>query len=232
MCQDNQYLLELVRYIHLNPLRAKLVSDLKKLDKYPYCGHSALIGKNKHDWQDTNYSLKFYGSKVSIARRRYREHIKKGIADGRRPDLTGGALIRSAGGWSAVKLLRKNAARLKGDERILGDGDFVEKVLKESRENFKRKYKIKTKGYNFDWLVNQVALLLNIRPGDVLARGKYKQTVKARDLLCYWGTRELGMTTVELAKKLNLAQPTISQSAMRGRKSAVEAGLKLSEQIK
>ena len=45
------------------------------------------------------------------------------------------------------------------------------------------------------------------------------------------GTRELGMTTVELAKKLNLAQPTISQSVMRGRKIAEDEGLKLLEQI-
>ena len=229
LCQEDQYLLELVRYIHLNPLRAKLVPDLKILDKYPYCGHSVLMGKKKHDWQNTNYILKFYDSKYSIARRRYREYVKKGIPEGRRPDLVGGGLIRSAGGWSVVKSLRKNAARMKGDERILGDGNFVEKILKESQENFERKYKIEAKGYDFDWLVKQVAYLLDIKPGDVLARGKYKQTVKARDLLCYWGTRELGMTTVELAKKLNLAQPTISQSAMRGRKTAAEAGLKLLE---
>jgi chromosomal replication initiation ATPase DnaA len=77
-----------------------------------------------------------------------------------------------------------------------------------------------------------VAILLNIKPKDVLARGKYKQTVKARCLLCYWGTRELRMTTVELAKKFNLAQPTISQSAMRGQKIAMEEGLKLLEQHK
>ncbi len=69
-------------------------------------------------------------------------------------------------------------------------------------------------------------------PKDVLACGKYKQTVKARGLLRYWGMRELGMTTVELAKKLNLAQPTISQSGMRGRKIAVEVGFKLLEQNK
>jgi len=76
-----------------------------------------------------------------------------------------------------------------------------------------------------------VAKLLNIEPKDVLTRGKYKQSVKTRGLLCYWGTRELKMTTVELAKKLNLAQPTISQSAMRGRKIAQEEGLKLLEQL-
>jgi putative transposase len=230
LCQEDQYLLELVRYIHLNPLRARLVSDLKKLDKHPYCGHSVLMGKRRHDWQDTKYILKLYDSKYSIARRRYREYVKKGIAEGRRPELVGGGLVRSAGGWSVVKALRKSATRMKGDERILGDGDFVEKVLNEARESLERKYKLKAHGYDFDWLVQHVAQLLDIEQRDVLARGKYKQTVKARSLLCYWGTRELGMTTVELAKKLNLAQPTISQSAMRGRKIALEEGLRLLEQ--
>jgi REP element-mobilizing transposase RayT len=230
LCQEDQYLLELLRYIHLNPLRSRLVSDLKKLDKYPYCGHSVLMGKKKHDWQDTEYILKLYDSKHSTARRRYREYVKKGIAEGRRHDLVGGGLIRSAGGWSEVKALRKSAARMKGDERILGDENFVEKVLNEAQESLERKYKLDAQGYDFDWLVKHVAMLLDIEPKDVLARGKYKQNVKARGLLCYWGTRKLGMTTVELAKKLNLAQPTISQSAMRGRKIAVEEGLKLLEQ--
>ena len=229
LCQEDPYLLELVRYIHLNPLRARLVSDLKKLDKHPYCGHGVLMGKKKNDWQDTDYILKLYDNKYSIARRRYREYVKKGIAEGRRPDLMGGGLIRSAGGWSAVKALRKSTARTKGDERILGDGNFVERVLNEAREGLGRKYKLEAQGYDFDWLVKHVAMLLDIEPKDVLARGKYKQNVKARGLLCYWGTLELGMTTVELAKKLNLTQPTISQSAMRGRKIAVEEGFNLLE---
>ena len=231
LCQEDPYLLELVRYIHLNPLRAGLVSDLKKLDKHPYCGHCVLMDKRKSDWQDTEYILKLFNNKYSIARRRYREYVKKGIAEGRRPDLVGGGLIRSAGGWSVVKALRKSTSRVKGDERILGDGDFVETVLKEARESLERKYTLEAQGYDFDWLVKQVANLLNIDQKDVLTRGKYKQSVKARGLLCYWGTRELKMTTVELAKKLNLAQPTISQSAMRGRKIVKEEGLKLLEQL-
>jgi putative transposase len=231
LCQEDPYLLELVRYIHLNPLRAGLVSDLKKLDKFPYCGHSVLMGKRKNDWQDPEYILKLFNSRYSVARRRYRDYVKKGIAEGQRPDLVGGGLIRSAGGWSVVKALQKSAARMKGDERILGDGDFVETVLKEARESLERKYTLGAQGYNFDWLVKHVAKLLNSEPKDVLAQGKYKQCVKARGLLCYWGTRELGMTTVELAKKLNLAQPTISQSVMRGRKIAEDEGLKLLEQI-
>jgi hypothetical protein len=227
LCQEDPYLLELVRYIHLNPLRAGIVSDLRKLDRHPYCGHSMLMDKRKNNWQDTEYVLKLFNRKYSIARKRYREYVKKGIDAGRRPDLMGGGLIRSAGGWSAVKALRKSDTRMKGDERILGDGDFVETVLSEARENLERKYTLDAKGYDFEWLVKHVAKLLNIEPEDVLRRGKYQQSVKARGLLCYWGTRELGMTTVKLAKKLNLAQPTISQATMRGRQIAADEGLKL-----
>ena len=38
------YLQELVRYLHLNPLRAQVVADLRTLDRYPWTGHSALLG--------------------------------------------------------------------------------------------------------------------------------------------------------------------------------------------
>ena len=48
VCEEDPYLLELIRYIHLNPLRAGLVDDLKKLDKYPWTGHSAILGRRKN----------------------------------------------------------------------------------------------------------------------------------------------------------------------------------------
>ena len=48
VCEEDPYLLELIRYIHLNPLRAGLVKDLRELDKYPWTGHSAILGKRKN----------------------------------------------------------------------------------------------------------------------------------------------------------------------------------------
>ena len=47
LCQEEPYLLELVRYIHLNPLRAGKVKTLEELDAYPFSGHSALMGTAK-----------------------------------------------------------------------------------------------------------------------------------------------------------------------------------------
>jgi len=166
LCQEDLYLLELVRYIHLNPLRARLVDDLKVLDTYTYCGHSVMMGKHDRPWQDTDYIFRFYGSKRLSARRRYREYVQMGIGDGRKPELVGGGLVRSAGGWSAVKDLRKGAERIKGDERILGDGQFVESALKEARENLERKYRLQAEGCDFKWLVDRVAQQLGLDPQD------------------------------------------------------------------
>ena len=172
LCQEDMYFKELVRYIHLNPLRAKLVSDMKALDKYPWCGHSATMGKIRRDWQSSEYVLKIFGAKVSDARRSYRAFVQKGIAAGRRPELTGGGLIRSLGGWQQVKALRKAGIRFKGDERILGDSEFVEQVLKAADDRLERRYAIEVKGYDFEKVVARVAAVLNIEYRIVLSRSK------------------------------------------------------------
>ncbi len=84
--------------------------------------------------------MRIFDNQKTKARRRYRLFVNKGIDEGKRSDLTGGGLIQSIGGWDQVKLLRKSKIRLKGDERILGDRDFVIEVLKTSKEQLKRKY--------------------------------------------------------------------------------------------
>ena len=61
VCQEENYLRELVRYLHLNPLRAGLVQDMKQLNRYPWSGHSALLGQVKREWQDTGYVLSYFG---------------------------------------------------------------------------------------------------------------------------------------------------------------------------
>ncbi|MGD8765073.1 MAG: transposase, partial [Desulfobacteraceae bacterium] len=134
LCEEDPYLKELLRYIHLNPLRGKIVKDLKELKTYPYSGHSVLMGKVEFDWQNTEYVLSLFGDALRSARRSYGAFVAKGVSMGRRPDLVGGGLLRSIGGWSKLKDLRDSGIRIKGDERILGSSDFVERVLKQANE--------------------------------------------------------------------------------------------------
>jgi REP element-mobilizing transposase RayT len=222
LCQEDRYLKELVRYIHLNPLRANLASDLKALDRYRWCGHSAIMGKTACDWQNIEYVLKLFDNKISSARRNYRVFVSKGIAEGRRSDLTGGGLIRSLGGWQQVKALRRIGIRFKCDERILGDSEFVEQVLKEAEDRLERRYALEAKGYDFDQVIERVAQVLNMNVSDVLKRSKDPQTVKARSLLCFWANRELGMTTVEISHRLKVSQSAVSRASMRGEKLSLQ----------
>jgi hypothetical protein len=229
LCQEDTYLLELVRYIHLNPLRAKLVKSLSESDKYPYSGHSALMGKVQIDFQDTNYVLQLFGRKVSAARQAYRAYVKRGIAQGRRPELVGGGLIRSAGGWSAVKVLRKAQDHMKSDERILGDGEFTQFVLDKAKERLEERYRLQAQGYDLNKVALRVSSELGIDPEQVWSYGKHPLTVKARSLFCYWAVRKLGFSATELSKKLGVSQPTVSISVKRGEKIAKAEQLELVE---
>jgi REP element-mobilizing transposase RayT len=229
LCQEEPYLLELVRYIHLNPLRGRQVRDLGELDLYPYAGHSALMGKQQNDWQETGFVLGQFGRRVGVARRAYRNFIEAGIPLGRRPELVGGGLIRSLGGWKAVQALGKGSARLKGDERILGDSEFVLDVLEASEEQLRRQDRLQRQGYDMEGLARQVARMFGIRPDDIYRAGKRPLLVSARSVFCYWAVRELGLTTTAVARVLGLTQPAVSIAVRRGERIATLRGIQLDD---
>jgi hypothetical protein len=206
----------------VNPLRAKIVVDLKELDRYSYCGHSALTGKKKRQWQDVEYVLGFFGTRVGEARKGYVSYVKKGIALGRRPELVGGGLIRSLGGWDEVKKMRLSGQdRIKSDQRILGESDFVSDVLSESEEEFSRKYRLKSLGYDFEKVVERVCILFQVEKDYITGRGRQKDRGRARDLLCYWTVVELGMPMVDLAREFDITPAAVSYAVQKWQRNGV-----------
>lgn len=216
LCQEDSYLLELVRYIHLNPIRAKLVDDVEALGKYPFSGHGVIMGKAAQSWQDIEKVLAYFGKQKGPARRSYRSFVAKGIEKGRRRDLTGGGLIRSQGGWEAVKSLKKAGGHAKSDERILGDGDFVDQVLSQSQEELERRYGLKAKGVDLNYIAGRVAQSFGMEREQVWLPGKYRQLVAARSLLCFWAVRELGVSMTSLGQRFGISTAAVSKSVRRG----------------
>ncbi len=97
LCEEDVYFQELVRYIHLNPLRSGMVRDLTHLDRYAWCGHAVVMGNVKYDWYDRTHVLTWFGRSKKAAVTAYRQYVQDGIPLGRRPELVGGGLIRSLG---------------------------------------------------------------------------------------------------------------------------------------
>lgn len=137
VCDADAYLLELVRYIHLNPLRSGVVKTLKELERYRWSGHGVLVGKAKNEWQERDYILRMFARNEAAAMRAYRRFMEEGKDQGQRPELIGGGLTRSLGGWSKVDSL-KSKEPMEHDARILGSGDFVSAILKEAEKKCQR----------------------------------------------------------------------------------------------
>ena len=228
ICQEDAYFTELVRYIHLNPLRAKVVSTLAELDRFAYSGHSAVMGKKERPWQDVNYVLHFFGKDAGDARKAYHSYVEDGIHQGKREELSGGGLIRNPGGWSDIKGQRQ---RVRGDRRILGDSNFVLKILAETGERYERRFALKNKGHTLESIAGKVSTLYNISPEDMLSKGRRKTTVEARSLFCYIAVHDLNATVTEAARLISMAPSAISYAVMRGKKIAEEKGLQIMEEL-
>ena len=228
VCQEDTYLQELVRYIHLNPLRAGMVPNLAALNSYPYCGHSALMGKRNRPWQDVNYVLRSFGKRIRSARREYLAYVEAGIAQGRRRDLTGGGLVRSLGGWAEVEKLRlRGQDHIKSDERILGESDFVGSVLGQAEEHYARQCALRRRGYDLEKVAERVADIYGIKVGEIFGRGRQQQRVGARSLFCFWAVSDLGNSLASLPMRLEMSPAGIGYAVQRGEAIAQRNGYEL-----
>lgn len=230
VCQEERYFQELVRYIHLNPLRAGLVPKFEALARYPYCGHSAVLGTRPRPWQDVAYVLGTFGASPAKSRKAYRAYVAAGVDQGRREDLIGGGLVRSLGGWAEVQKIRgRGTAHRKSDERILGDPEFVEATLARPYERYTPPVALRRRGYNLQRVAQRVAELLGMELEDIFAKGRQEPRVAARSLFCYLAVRELGIPMTEMARRLRMSPPGIGYAVQRGEATAKERGFRLLE---
>ncbi len=102
LCDKESYLLELVRYIHLNPVRGGVV---ERPEKYPWTGHLSYLGRDEKGLVDVGMVLSQFGRSKSLARRRYRDFVREGLKE------------RHQEKYYRVK-----------DQRYLGEDEFVEKI--------------------------------------------------------------------------------------------------------
>jgi len=176
--------------------------------------------------------LDLFSDTVFLARKYYRSFVKKGIDQGHREDLIGGGLIRSSGGWSSVKAMRKAKIYEKSDERILGDGEFVENVLSTCQEQLERKYTLINSGVTTDEIAVIAAKLLNTEPELIFKPGKERDRVRARSLFCYWSAKELGVPMTDLSRLLKISLSAITLSVKRGEKICLSNDYSITDLLK
>ena len=227
LCDEQQYLLTLTRYIHLNPLRARMLNNLEDLKHYPWTGHSGLLGQYLQEWHISNTLLSHFGTTKNKAVKNYLEFMQAGINTTNTMKLSGGGLVRSYGGWEEISRLRMEHKVRIGDERILGESDFVQKVLESDEINIESKSELALKGWTVERLVRTVCDQLNVSEADLTRKSRANDVSKAKAMICYWGNDSLGLKIREVAERLNISQPAVSKWIVKGREHAKDSGILL-----
>ncbi len=210
ICEDDPYLLELTRYIHLNPLRAGMVESLEGLKNYRWCGHSAITGRIERRWQDIKNVLGYFG-KGRRAVQRYEEFVRAGISRGKRPELVGGGLIRSLGGWSQVLSLRRKGMKVASDERILGTGEFIERLLSEAEDKEKETLRLSRKVPKLTTLLERIVKEEEIEESELRSGVRKKRVVQARKIFCQLAVGRLGYPGAEVARFLGVTTSSVNR---------------------
>jgi putative transposase len=205
LCDEETYLLALIRYIHVNPIRAKIIQTMEELDRYPWTGHRAIIGKADYPWMDIDVVLSEFGSRRKKAILEYRRFVREGIGEGRNPALTGGGLIRSQGGWSQVMAMRRRGGKEEYDERILGGGDFVTAIFKETEDRQLRQTKHKRSGQTIQKIIEAECRDRQINERELKAGGKRGPVSAVRAVIAYRCREELGASAAEIARHLGVS---------------------------
>jgi REP element-mobilizing transposase RayT len=211
ICEEDAYFKELVRYIHLNPLRGGMVKTLGELERYAWCGHGVVMGKCKHKWQDRDYVLSWFGKREGEAKKGYSAFVQKGIALGRRLELVGGGLIRSLGGWSQVKTLRRIGMRARADDRILGDSEFVASVINEAENKLKYQFPPHEHDKEVEKLIKKYCKDQNIRVVELKGGSRRRKISQIRRMIAQKLVKDYGMPSAEAARQLGVTTSAISK---------------------
>jgi putative transposase len=202
ICENDPYLLELVRYIHLNPLRANLVQDMNELDEFPWCGHSVLLGKRHLDGQKVNEVLSLFALRLNSGRRLYRQFIQDGMAQGQREDLSG----------SRKNIpVHQSQDDIPNDGRILGTTAFIEELQEKHGRSETMPARI-----SLPELLRRVANYYGVGQEELCQRSQAVAIRQGRDVFCYLATRMLHFPGPEVGEFLHIKRSAVSHAVQRG----------------
>jgi putative transposase len=230
LVEEESYFLELVRYIHLNPVRAGLVADVAALETDPWTGHSRRMGTINDTWQDVDAVLMRFGQTVDDAALAYRDFVIDGLRRGRRPDLQGGGLRRNHGTWEPQVALQRGRESWAFDERILGSGTFVEAVLAQHELAASTKTTGPGAAAFLPQLIERVADRAGISPREIAGNRKSPELVAARAAISYVAVRHAGLSLAAVARALRISSPTVLRGVRAGRGALAQWGL-IAEQL-
>ena len=171
------------------------------------------MGNIKHEWQDRNTILAYFGKRRKTAIEKYEEFVAGGIKEGHRPELVGGGLVRSLGGWSEVKSLRRTGSKVYSDERILGSSEFVKDAIADVEEKAKETLRLNTQISDLSSLAERIFHNEGVEKEDLVSGSRKREVVKSRKIFCQIAISRMGYSGAEAARFLGITTSAANRLA-------------------
>ena len=186
LCQSDQYLAELVRYIHLNPVRAKIV---RNPEDYPYSSHRSYLGLKQSPLADVEPVLRYFGATKPVARARFERFVRAGKNLGHRDEF-----------------YRAHDGRLLGsDEWITDTKNRVGEIPRGARPRIKPNSRV-----NISALLSAAERLTGLHASDIFGSRKSRTIILVKEAIIVVG-RELGASNADLARLLGIDGSSVSR---------------------
>jgi putative transposase len=197
LCDKDNYLMELSRYLHLNPVRAKLVKDPAD---YPWSSYGAYArGADRQKWMETTEVLEQFGRSVGEARKLYRRFVMEGLSEGHKEEY-----------YDVL------------DGRFLGDPEFAERIKARVHSPGPVRAKVKPEVF-----LRLACGVVGRERSQVIGAGKERERVRVREAISYVGRHHTELTVLQLADSLGVDPTCVSRSVGRvERRLAADRGLK------
>jgi len=189
LCQKDRYLLELIRYIHLNPARAKLVKDPAG---WRWSSHRNFMGEEGMVPLERKEVLSYFGKRSDTALKGYLEFMSEGIRE------------------------NKFSPYPKESFPYLGDEKFIEEISKNYRE-LRRRVPERLR-LSLDELAEKVVRRFNISLEDLKSGSKVREVSQAKAGFCYIANRECHHKESEIAQFLGLRPSSVTKAINQYRK--------------
>lgn len=172
LCDQENYLLELIRYIHLNPVRSRIVRDPSR---YAWSSHGAYVKGDGAGWIAIEEILPRWGRHRAEAVGAYQRFVREGLREGHRKDL-----------YELV------------DQRYLGDDAFVKKAARQVKEE----EPARAMEISWEEIREGVLKGMRVRAEAVFDRGREREAVRIKRVMAWVGREVGGLTNQSMAKTL------------------------------
>jgi hypothetical protein len=152
---------------------------------------------------------------------------REGISHGKRPELVGGGLIRSLGGWSQVLSFRRIGIKVVSDERILGRDRFIRRLMSEAEEREKETLRLSRKVPGLPTLARRIIEGEGMEESELRSGVRKREVVRARRLFCHLAIGRMGYPGAEVARFLRVTTSSVNRLAVSEELTNLKKYLKL-----